>query len=64
MQDDSGKKRRKMINQVFAFIGICGLVAFISFTAGYLFGRCMECKEAFDYIEHVYEMEEKTNEKN
>lgn len=53
-----------MINQVFAFIGICGLVAFISFTAGYLFGRCMECKEAFDYIEHVYEMEEKTNEKN
>ena len=53
-----------MIDQIFAFIGICALVAFISFTAGYLFGRCMECKEAFDYIEKVYQMEEGYHEKN
>lgn len=31
--------------------------AAIFFIAGYLVGRSSECKEALDYIEHIYNME-------
>lgn len=45
-----------MIEGIIILIGIAALIAIMFFGAGYLVGRSMECKEALDYIEHVYEM--------
>ena len=52
------KKVMKMIEGAFFILAVFAITASIFFGAGVLVGHAMECKEAYDFIEHVFEVED------
>ena len=47
-----------MIEGAFFILAVFAITASIFFGAGVLVGHAMECKEAYDFIEHVFEVED------